>query len=206
MKEQSLNDELYKLYGQFLINFEYVSHLMRFGILYIIFPDHDTRQTRQNEILMEALTADQIRNKFMALIAEDFKSDTEIFKLSKSVSNIYQRIIPIRNSFAHGTSFVGQSSFVKDSKDAQLILRHPKLKSKGLDLNFKTIDINALKLAIELFDKLRYAVGVLIITIQNKQKGEQDSGTYKSDRHLELTRLGLERLEKKLNAILKYFK
>ncbi|MBK9938343.1 MAG: hypothetical protein IPP02_08110 [Chitinophagaceae bacterium] len=132
MKQQNQNDELYKLYGQFLINFEYVSHLMRFGIQYIIFPDHDIRQTRQNEILMEALTADQIRNKFMGLIAEDFNPDTEIFKLSKSISNIYQRIIPIRNSFAHGTSFVGESSLVKDSKDGQLIFRHPKLKVKDL--------------------------------------------------------------------------
>lgn len=95
---------------------------------------------------------------------------------------------------------------MKDSKDGQLILRYPKLKSEGLDLNFKTIDISALKLGIELFEKLRYAVGVLTITIQNKQEGKEDSGTYKSDRHLELTRLGLERLEKRLNAILKYFK
>ncbi len=206
MKQQNQNDELYKLFGQFLINFEYVSHLMRFGILRFIFPDNDARQTRQNEILMEALTADQIRNKFMALIAEDFKSNTEIFKLSKSISNIYQRLIPIRNSFAHGTSFVGEGSLVKDSKNGQIILRHPKLKSEGLDLNFKTIDINALKLGIELFEKLRYAVGVVTITIQNKQKGKEDSGTYNSERHLELTRLGLERLEKKLNSILKYFK
>lgn len=79
MKQENQNDELYKLYGQFLINFEYVSHLMRFGILRIIFPNNDARQIRQNEILMEVLTADQIRNKFMALVAEDFKSTTEIF-------------------------------------------------------------------------------------------------------------------------------
>lgn len=179
---------------------------MRFGILYTIFRDHDARQTRQNEILMEASTADQIRNKFMALVAEDYKPDTEIYKLSKSISNTYLRIIPIRNSFARGTSFVGQSSLEKDSKEGPIILRHPKLKSEGLDLNFKTIDISALKLGIELFEKLRHAVGVLTITIQNKQKEKQDSGKYKSDRHLDLTRLGLERLEKKLNAILKFFK
>ena len=69
MKQENQNDELYKLYGQFLINFEYVSHLMRFGILRFKFPDYDARQTRQNEILMEALSADQIRNKFIALIS-----------------------------------------------------------------------------------------------------------------------------------------
>ncbi|MBK8611866.1 MAG: hypothetical protein IPL84_18530 [Chitinophagaceae bacterium] len=205
MKQQNQNDELYKLYGQFLINFEYVSHLMRFGILRIIFPGYDARQTRQNEILMEALTADQIRNKFMALIAEDFKSHTDIFKLSKSIPNIYQRLIPIRNSFAHGTSFVGESSLVKDSKHGQIILRHPKLKSVGLDLNFKTIDINALILGIELFEKLRYAVGVVTITIQTKINGKEDSGAYKSDRHLESTRLSLERLEKKIKRYTQIF-
>lgn len=206
MNQQKQNVELYNLYGQFLINFEYVSHLMRFGILRVIFPDHDSRQTRQNEILMEALSADQIRNKFMALIAEDFKSNTEIFKLSKSISNIYKRLIPVRNSFVHGTSFVGESSLVKDSKEGEIILRHPKLKSEGLDLNLKKIDINALKLGIELFEKLKYAVGVVTITVRKKQERKEDSGTYKSDRYLVLTRLELERLEKKLNAILKYIK
>jgi hypothetical protein len=203
MEQQNQNEELYKLYGQFLINFEYISHLMRFGILYIIFPNHTERQTRQNEILMESLTADQIRNKFMALIAEDFKSDTEIFKLSKTISNVYERIIPIRNSFAHGTSFIGKNPSIKDSKDGQLILRHPKLKKEGLDLNFKKYEINVLKLGIDLFEKLRYAVGVVTITIQNKQNDKQDSGTYNSDRHLELTRTSLEKLEKKLHDLLK---
>src|SRR2546422_501370 len=131
MNQQTQNDELFKRYGQFLINFEYVSHLMRFGILYILFPKHTDKETRQNEILMESLTADQIRSKYMALIAEDFKADTEIFKLSKTISNVYERIIPIRNSFSHGTSFIGESSLIKDSKDGRLILRHPKLKKGG---------------------------------------------------------------------------
>ena len=52
------------------------------------------------------------------------------------------------------------------------------------------------ELGIELFEKLKYAIGVLTIAVQNKQKGK----------HIELTRLGLERLEKKLNDILKYYK
>ena len=130
----------------------------------------------------------------------------KIFKLSKSISNVYQRIIPFRNSFAHGTSYVGQSSLVKDSKVGQLILKHPKLKTAGLDLNFKQIDSDCLKLAIELFEKLRYAIVVVSITILNKRNGKEDSGTYESDKHLMLTRLDLERFEKKLDAILNYIK
>jgi hypothetical protein len=176
---------------------------MRFGILYILFPKHTERETRQMEILMEALTADQIRNKFMALVAEDFKQNTEIFKLTKTISTAYERIIPIRNSFAHGTSFVGQSSLVKDSKEGEILLRHPKLKKGGLDLNFKRFEINSLKLGIELFEKLRWAVSVVTITILNKYEGKQDSGSYDSNRHLELTRTSIEKLENKLNDLLK---
>ena len=203
MDQQKQIDELYKIYAQFLINFEYVSHLMRFGILYILFPNHTPRETRQNEILMESLTADQIRSKLMALVAEDFKPDTEIFKLSKTISNIYGRMIPIRNSFAHGTSFIGENPAIKDSKDGLLILRHPKLKKEGLDLNFKKYEINAMKLGIELFEKLRNAVVIVMVTVENKQQGKEDSVPYHSDRHLELTRYSLEKLDKRLQDVLK---
>lgn len=123
MEESKQNDELLKVYAQFLINFEHVSHLMRFAILYMIFPNYTGKQVRQNEILMESLTADQIRNKFMALIVEDFEPTEQIFKLAKVISTTYENIIPIRNSFAHGTSFIGKSPGVQDSQDGLLIFK-----------------------------------------------------------------------------------
>ncbi len=203
MKQEPSNDELYKLYAQFLIKFEYVSHLMRVGITFILFPDHEERRKRHSEILLEGLTADQIRKKFMAFVAEDFKPDTEIFKLTKSISDAYEKAIPLRNSFAHGTTYIGENPLVKDSKDGQIILRHPKLKKEGLDLNFKKIDTDALKLGIELFEKLTFAVHVVTVVALDKLQKYEDSARYKPNKILKLTLSDLERLRKKLIILLK---
>src|ERR1700712_4166202 len=107
MNEANKNDKVYELYGKFLVNFEHVSHLMRTCILYLIFPKPNPQQIRYNDILLEALTADQVRTKFIALIFEEFESASTVAKLAKTISSVYERAIPIRNSFAHGTSFIG---------------------------------------------------------------------------------------------------
>lgn len=203
MEESQQNNEVFELYGKFLVNFEHVSHLMRFTILYCIFPNASEKETRKNEILLESLTADQIRNKFLALITEDFKSDTELFKLSKAISMVYERMIPIRNSFAHGTSFIGASSIMKESKDGALLLRHPKLRKEGLDLNFRKYEISSLKSGIQLFERLRYAVGVVNVTIMSKHTNKIYADGYNPDQHLESLRLELIRLEEKLKILFK---
>lgn len=84
-----------------------------------------------------------------------------------------------------------------------LFLKHPKLKKKGLDLNFKKYEITALKQGIQLFEKLRKAITVIAITIQNKQENKLNSGEYNSDRHLELIGLDIIKLDKKLHDLLK---
>jgi len=197
------NEELYKQYGEFLINFEYVSHLMRFTILYLIFPDHSEKHTRQNEILMESLTADQIRNKFLALVTEDYAVDTVVYKLAKTISDIYERLIPLRNSFAHGTSFVETDNLPDNPRDALLILRHPKLRKTGLDLNFKAYQKDTLKLCVDLFAQLRNAVIFLTISIQNINQDKPDLTTYKYNSLLDSKKAALIKLEQKLIAVLK---
>jgi hypothetical protein len=196
MQNSNKNDEVFILYGQFLIYFEHVSHMLRFSILYIIFPNYTDKQLRQNEILMEALTADELRTKFMALITEEFDSESEIFKLAKTISNIFLEVIPIRNSFAHGTSFIGKNDLVKESEDGLLILRHPKLRKSGLDLNFKKFEIDTLKLAIQLFKKLQWAISVItVLTIKTEKTQEYDSTEFLKSTRLELSSLG-EKLKK----------
>ncbi len=202
MKEEKINNEIYQLYGMFLINFEHVCHMMRTAIVYLVFPNPSPKQIRQNEILLESLTADQIRNKFLALISEDHESTSTLFKLAKTISNVYERIIPIRNSFSHGTSFIGSSAIMKDAQDGLLLLRHPKLKKTGLDLNFKRFEINALKLGIKLFERLKYAVGVVAVGVINKSNNKIYADDYSPDPHHEGLSSELLRLEKKFEVLL----
>ena len=197
MEKQNKNDEVYLLYGKFLVNFEHVCHIMRTGILYLIFPNPVPEQTRKNEILLEALTADQVRIKFMALVTEEYETTSTVFKLAKTISTVYEKIIPIRNSFAHGTSFIGTSNFMKEAEDGLLLLRHPKLKKAGLDLNFKRYEINTLKLSIQLFERLKYAVTVVSVSVINKASKKIYADGYSPDKHHESLSAELIRLEKK---------
>ena len=203
MEEVSQNEKVFKLYGKFLVKFEYICHLMRFGILYLVFPNYSDKQTRQNEILLESLTADQIKNKFLALITEECDSKSETFKLSKIICNVYERIIPIRNSFAHGTSFIGNSPVMKDSKDGLLLLRHPKLRKEGLDLNYKKYEIAALEFGIQLFERMIYAVAAVSVTFVKKEGKPKYTDGYSPDLHFEALGKELLRMEKKLQGLLK---
>lgn len=198
------NDEVIKLYGEFLINFESVCHLMRFGILHIIFPDHSDKQMRQNEILMESLTADQVRKKFIALLTDDFQSETEVYKLAKTVSDVYEKLIPIRNSFAHGTSYVGESTIIKEAMDGVLLLRHPKLKKDGLDLNYKKYEIDTLKLGVQLFERLKYAVAVISVTVLKKNGEKSISSDYDPTNHHISLSAELRQMYKKLSSYLEH--
>ncbi len=202
MQTVDKNDEIFQLYGKFLVKFEHVSHLMRTGILYLIFPKPTKKQTRQNEILLEALTADQVRNKFMALICEEYEQPSTVFKLAKTISSVYEKVIPIRNSFAHGTSFIGTSNVMKDAEDGLLLLRHPKIKKAGLDLNFRKYEISALKLGIRLFERLKYAVVVVSVSVINKSANKVYDDGYSPDRHHEGLSTELIELEKKLSVMI----
>ncbi len=202
MKEEDKNDEVFLLYGKFLVNFEHVCHIMRTGILYLLFPKPTPEQTRKNEILLEALAADQVRVKFMALITEEYQTTSTVFKLTKTISTVYEKLIPIRNSFAHGTSFIGTSNLMKEAEDGLLLLRHPKLKKAGLDLNFKRYEINTLKLSIELFERLKYAVAVVSVSVINEATKKVYADGYSPDKHHEGLSAELISLEKKLDGLI----
>ena len=187
------NDEVIKLYGEFLIRFEFVCHALRLGILYIIFQEQTPKQIRYNEILMQNITADELRKKYSALMTEEFTKDSEMFKISTTISQIFEKLIPLRNSFAHGTSFIGKNQFLTDADDGLLLLRHPKLTKTGLDLNFKKIEIDTLKSSIKIFEKLQNTIFKIAVLCKDRDKPRE----YDSRRLLELTRQELLRLYEK---------
>lgn len=170
MENVNQNDEGIKLYSEFLIRFEHVCHALRFGILYIIFPDQTAKQIRYNEILMQNITVDELRKKYVTLMTEEFEKDSEMLKLSITVSQIFEKLIPLRNSFAHGTSFIGKNEFATEANDGLLVLRHPKLTKTGLDLNFKKIEIVTLKEAIKMFEKLQNAIYKVAVLCKGRDK------------------------------------
>ena len=167
------NEATYRHYGEFLINFEYVCTLLRMGIRRIIFPEETPLQKTQAEILTEGLTADPVRKKYFALIQLTNSADSEIFKLTKIISEVFGDLIPVRNSFAHGTAYIGKSDLNEFSKDGVLALKHPKIKTKGLDIGIKEFDNETLKMGIEIFKSLNRAI-LKIIILNDKDPIEED--------------------------------
>ncbi|HMJ47844.1 MAG TPA: hypothetical protein VK498_10970 [Ferruginibacter sp.] len=158
--------ELIRLYGEFLVGFEFIFSKIRFSILYLLYPNYDAIQKNLCEIMTEGLTADQLRKKFIALIIERFTKKSDVYKSVQCINKLLPDLIELRNSFAHGTLFVGEHDFIHETKRGHLAVRHPKLKSEGLDLNFKSFNRKLLKSLIESIHKIRNAALKMTIIIK----------------------------------------
>ena len=77
------DDKLIALYGEFLMRFELVCSSFRYAILTLSYPKYDKEEVRKIEILLEGLTADQLRRKFLALVIESFSKASKTYDNSK---------------------------------------------------------------------------------------------------------------------------
>jgi hypothetical protein len=170
--QQNRDEELIRLYGEFIMRFENICSFMRFTILILLFPEYKKQEFRKIEILLEGLTADSLRKKVLSLVIEDYTSKSEIFNLSKEVYKHVENIIPLRNSFAHGTSLLNKFSLFKEYHDGLLVLRHPKLKGEGLDFNFLTFSIDNMNSLVANMQYLGNAVELLYMIIKKERQGE----------------------------------
>lgn len=166
------DDEVIKLYGEFLINFELICSNFRFSTLLLLYPTYDQTKINMVEIMAEGLTADQLKKKYLALLIEKFSTASQVYKLAKRLTNHFDKLIPLRNSLAHGTSFVGQADLIEGSKKGVLTLRHPKLTKDGLSLNFKHFNIATLKEVIKLLKDMRSSLTTLSILIKHDDQRE----------------------------------
>jgi hypothetical protein len=73
-----------------------------------------------------------LRRKANSLIIEEYKSAPEILEISKNAYKEFEKLLSLRNSFAHGTSLINKFTLFKEFDDGYLTLKHPKLKSEGL--------------------------------------------------------------------------
>lgn len=190
------DDEVIKLYGEVLINFELICSNFRFSILLLLYPIYDQTKINISEIMTEGLTADQLKKKYLALIIEKFSTASQIYKLAKRLTIQFDKIIPFRNSMAHGTSFVGKADIIEGSMKGTLTLRHPKLTKDGLNLNFKYFNITTLKEIIKVLKDMRSSLSTLSILIRQVELNEKSK-----KRFLEITTRKIEEIDSKLKFI-----
>lgn len=195
--ENNIDQELTRLYGEFLVKFEFLCSRIRFVILYILYPNFDTSQRNFVEIMTEGLTADPLRRKMLALAIEKYSKDSEIYKTTQRISSIFSEFIELRNSFAHGTAFIGQYDFIEETKEGTIALRHPKLKKDGLDLNFKNFDSIMLQKLIKVFFALEKALSNLTIIIKHPDKNLEWYNTYHKTINAELDIINLKSILQK---------
>lgn len=171
------DDELIRLYGEFIMRFENICSHLRFTILELLFRQYSQQEFRKVEILLEGLAADSLRKKASSLIIEEYGSVPEILNLSKEVYKEFEKIIPLRNSFAHGASLINKFTLFKEFDEGYLTLKHPKLKSDGLDFNFLTYDIDKLKTLVLKIQYLGNAVELVYFVIKAQRDGNEDKKT-----------------------------
>ena len=165
--------ELMRLYGEFLVRFEFICSRLRFAINHLVFEDYDSTKRNICEIITEGLTADPLRKKFIGLVIERYSKKSDIYKVADHFSKEFLPIIDLRNSFAHGTAFFGKTDFIDETKKGKLTLRHPKIKSDGLDLNFKLFSRKKLKDLIANLILLANTIGLLTIFLSRPNLTEQ---------------------------------
>jgi hypothetical protein len=168
------DDELIMLYGEFIMRFENICSHLRYTILELLFKQHSVAEFRKVEILLEGLAADSLRRKALTLIIEEYGSVPEIIELSKDAYKEFEKIIPQRNSFAHGTSLINMFTLFKQLDNGYLTLKHPKLKSDGLDLNFLTYDVEKLGALVLKIQYLGNAVELAYFVIKAHRDNNDD--------------------------------
>lgn len=182
---QNNDDELIRLYEEFIMRFETICAFLRFTILVLFFPNYTQEQYRRIEILLEGIAADSLRKKVLCLIVEQYTDKSEIYKLAKEVYKQVEKIIPLRNSFAHGTPLLNKFSIYREFDDGHLVLKHPKLKTEGLDFNFITLNVDRLNTLVSNMQYLGNAVELLYMVIRQERSGniitESFIGTIKNN-------------------------
>lgn len=163
------------LIGNYIICFEQISAFLRFIILKICYPDYSKTQSNNIEILLEGLTADPLRKKLEALVYDNFPEEMELRKLNNELSKKFEKLIPIRNSIAHGSILVCYNGFDGELSSDTFLLKHSKATKTGIDRNSMIINLNSLqKLIIQArqIDGAYSQLGVLIdkdINDENKE-------------------------------------
>lgn len=168
------DDELIRLYGEFIMRFENICSHLRFTILELLFKQYSQQEFRKVEIILEGLAADSLRKKASSLIIEEYGSVPEILNLSKEVYKEFEKMIPLRNSFAHGTPLINRFTLFTEFDQGYLTLKHPKLKSDGLDFNFLTYDVEKLKALPLKIQYLGNAVELVYFVIKAQRDDNED--------------------------------
>ncbi|MBE9467888.1 MAG: hypothetical protein IMY72_06135 [Bacteroidetes bacterium] len=172
--ENELNKQK-SLIGEFVIRFEQICALIRLMILEVCYPNYTKLQNNNTETLLEGLTSDPLRKKLEALIYDNFPNDDEMLLLNKKISDKFNKIIPIRNSIAHGSMLMGWKNFKGELSADTFLLKHSKTTKKGIDRNSKIINIKSIEKLIKQINWIDIYYSTLYILIdRNKTKKDKE--------------------------------
>jgi len=160
-KEEIQNQKA--LIGDFIIRFEQTCARIRFAILRICYPNWTVIQNNNIETLLEGLTADPLRKKLEALIFDNFPNEHEILSQSKKLSDKFEKVIPIRNSIAHGSMLIGWNNLEGKLSADTLLLKHSKSTRSGIDRNSMIINIKSIEKLIIQTQLIESAYSILYV-------------------------------------------
>jgi len=160
------------LIGNYIICFEQISAFLRYIILKICYPNYSKTQNNNIEILLEGLTADPLRKKLEALVYDNFPEEIELKRLNNELSKKFEKLIPIRNSIAHGTVLICSNGFDGELSSDTFLLKHSKATKTGIDRNSMIINLNSLQKLIKQIRQIDGAYCQLSVLIDKDIKAE----------------------------------
>lgn len=133
------------LVGSYMVCYEQISAIIRSIILKICYPNSSSVQNNNIEILLEGLTADPLRKKLEALVYDNFKDEEDLLRLNKELSKKFEKLIPIRNSIAHGVISLCCKGFDGELSSSTFGIKHSKITKSGIDRNAIIVNLETLE-------------------------------------------------------------
>ncbi|MFP5039878.1 hypothetical protein [Parasediminibacterium sp. JCM 36343] len=190
-------DILVRLYGSVLIKFENVTFKLRSIILEILYPKYSLEQLTFCEIMTEGLTADPLRKKLLALIISKYSDESLIYKYYFAISKHFSNTIEIRNSFAHGTIYIGYDENIYGGEIDSLSISHSKIKATGIDSNPKSFSTKKLNLLIAYLIEIEKSLKILFIFILHPDLNIKNTATFVSKIEESIEKLNKFKIELK---------
>lgn len=167
-RRESINEQR-SLIGQFVIEFERVSQLIRFCILHTCYPKPERADQVKIGILTEGLTVFPLEKAFKAFIAE---FHPEIKNEYSKARKLFENLIAIRNKLLHGNYSLGiklddRGSIVDNDS---FILKKPSSQSNGFDDQPYNLTTEYLETIVQRARTIVHSYGLIDCYIREKSK------------------------------------
>jgi hypothetical protein len=148
---ESDSTDLYTEYGKFITTFEQLCYTIRHGILVLVEPEYDPQLRTIVDIFLEGITAKPQMEKLYNLFFLKYSGYPDMIDLMKQIKAAFVgKLVPIRNSLAHGVISHGQPQRDNDNLEGYMnyslfSLTHHKASNAGLNKNRQILSIDNLR-------------------------------------------------------------